>query len=77
MGQRTKASPPGQEQMYYAAVERSAAADQTFLALVRSGMTKRDLQLNIKRRPALWSKYSNWLSKLPEQRPDHVKQEVA
>lgn len=73
----SQTSTPGQSQMYYAAVERSAAADKTFLELVRSGMTKRDLQRSIERRPALWGKYESWLSKLPEQRPDHKAREVA
>lgn len=77
MGNTSKAPTPGQAQMYYASVERSAAADKTFLTLVQSGMTKRDLQLNIERRPSLWGRYSNWLNKLPEQRPEQVTREVA
>jgi hypothetical protein len=60
------ATPGGQVRMYLKAAEMNARADETFLTLVKSGMTKRDLSANIRRRPALWSRYSNWLDKLPD-----------
>jgi hypothetical protein len=62
---RFNATPDGQVRMYLNVTEMNARVDETFLTLVKSGMTKRDLSANIRRRPALWSRYSNWLGKLP------------
>lgn len=55
-----------QIQYYYESVKNLASADNTFLLFVKSGMTKSQLSKNISRRPALWSRYKNWLEKLPD-----------
>jgi hypothetical protein len=57
---------PTQVTLPLAANERSARVDEAFVALMRSGMTRRDLLLNINRRPAIWVKYSHWLDRLPQ-----------
>lgn len=54
-----------QEQMFYQAQRRVADANETFLELVTAGLTREELQRNIERRPALWSRYANWLTVLP------------
>jgi hypothetical protein len=53
-----------QVQMYYNAERKSAELNQAFLFLVKDGMTRQELETNINRRPALWSRFSNWLSVL-------------
>lgn len=62
-----------QQSMYHHSVAHSARANETFLYLVKSGMTRRDLELNIERRPSLWARYANWLDKLPESRPEKMR----
>ena len=54
-----------QVQMYYNAERKSAESNQAFLFLVKDGMTRQELETNINRRPALWERFSNWLSVLP------------
>lgn len=56
---------PTQAQTYYAAERRAADANRTFLELVADGMTREELARNIERRPALWSRFENWLPVLP------------
>ena len=53
-----------QKQMYYNTVKKSVDCDKLFLFFVNNGMTKSELKQNIKRNPAIWSKYSSWLNKL-------------
>jgi len=53
-----------QVQMYYNAERKSAELNQVFLFLVKDGMTRQELETNINRRPALWGRFSNWLSVL-------------
>lgn len=60
----------GQVAMFYNSAENVARADETFLQLVQSGMTRGDLERCIKMRPALWKRYENWLEKLPTERPE-------
>ena len=50
---------------YYTQQRRLADADEVFLLLVKDGMTREDLAENIRRRPELWGRYSNWLDRLP------------
>ena len=57
---------PTQKQMFYRAQSRCADLDKTFLFLVEQGLTRKELQHNIDKRPALWSRFGNWLKKLPE-----------
>ena len=54
-----------QTQMFYKSVSDYARSCETFLFLVKHGMTRKELELLIKKRPALWGKFSNWLTKLP------------
>jgi len=56
---------PSQKQMYYRAVHQASGADQTFLHLVKSGLTRDELKKLIKRRPSLWGRYASWVSRLP------------
>lgn len=51
--------------MFYDAARKSSELDQLFLELVRDGLTKRELNENIQRRPSLWGRYKGWLNKLP------------
>jgi hypothetical protein len=51
--------------MFYDAERQSSERDQLFLELVRDGLTKRELNENIQRRPSLWGRYKGWLNKLP------------
>ena len=55
---------PSQAQMYYTAERKSAELNEQFLWLVQNGMTRRDLERNIDRRPEIWSRFSNWLEVL-------------
>lgn len=66
-------SRPSQQQMFYSAGERQARMNDTFVVLVKSGMTRRELKACIEKRPSLWSRYANWLQKLPEQRPEQLR----
>ncbi len=54
-----------QLQMFYAAHRQIAETNNTFLELVKEGLTREDLARNIARRPALWQRYAGWLDKLP------------
>jgi hypothetical protein len=57
-----------QKQMYYAAVRAAGEKDATFMELVNhptNPITREDLEANIARRPALWSRYAGFLDKLP------------
>lgn len=54
-----------QEHMFYRAQRQIADANLLFLELVEDGLTREELQTNINRRPSLWSRYVNWLDKLP------------
>lgn len=58
---------PTQTQMFYDAVRRLGERDQLFMELVQGedGMTRDELETNIARRPAHWSRYENFLSLLP------------
>ena len=57
-----------QKQMFYEAQKKSADADKLFLDMVKDGMTRQELQSCINHRPAIWSRFSNWLDKLPDER---------
>jgi len=56
---------PTQAQLFYRASQQASEADQLFLSFVQDGLTREELEKNIQRRPALWSRYSAWLDKLP------------
>ena len=54
-----------QLQMFYAAHRQVAETNNAFLELVKEGLTREELEINIERRPALWQRFENWLDKLP------------
>ena len=62
-----------QLQHFYHAHRKIADANELFLDLVADGMTRENLQTNIKRRPELWGRFSNWLDILPSHhtQPEH------
>jgi hypothetical protein len=55
-----------QLQMFYDEQRKIADKNNIFLMCVKEGMTKRELQILIDKRPELWQGFSNWLDKLPE-----------
>ena len=55
-----------QKQMFYKAQRNCAEVDKTFLFLVEQGLTKKELQHNINKNPNLWSRFKNWIDKLPD-----------
>jgi hypothetical protein len=50
---------------YEKAFRQSAECNETFLHLVETGLTAKELRALIAKRPGLWSRYSAWLDKLP------------
>lgn len=62
---RDRGDAMNQKQMFYRAQKRSAEADQLFLDMVSDGLTREELETNIKRRPELWGRWEGWLEKLP------------
>ena len=54
-----------QLQMFYEQTRKIGGANQTFLELVADGMTREELARNIERGPVLWSRFANWMDKLP------------
>lgn len=54
-----------QLQMFYEEQRKISDTNQTFMDLVRDGLTQEELRRNIERRPFLWSRFANWLDKLP------------
>ena len=55
-----------EEQMYWGAFNRSARANEAFLVLIKDGLTKRELTALIEKRPALYGRFENWISKLKD-----------
>ena len=53
-----------QYQIYEQERRKIAEINITFLDMVKDGLTKKELQALIERRPALWARFSNWLDKL-------------
>lgn len=54
-----------QMQIFWAEHRKISDANDTFLDLVKGGMTRAELEKNIAKRPGLWARFSNWLDKLP------------
>jgi DNA-nicking Smr family endonuclease len=54
-----------QAEMFNQAQRAAANQDLLFLEFVEDGLTKNELERLIVRRPATWSRYTSWLSKLP------------
>ena len=55
-----------QLQIFYEEQRKLGEANETFMEMVKDGLTRRELQRNIDRRPYLWGRYANWLEVLPE-----------
>jgi hypothetical protein len=56
---------PTQWQMYYASEKKSARLNEAFLDLVNDGLTRKDLQTLIARRPEIYGRFEGWTDKLP------------
>ena len=54
-----------QLQLFYQEQEKLGRLYETFNELVKSGLTKNELEKLIAKRPALYSRFSNWLKVLP------------
>lgn len=54
-----------QMQIFYEEQRKIGDANQTFMELVKGGMTREELARNIARRPVLWSRFTSWLDQLP------------
>jgi len=54
-----------QLQMFYQEQRKLGEVDETFCEIVKQGLTRNELAKLIKKRPALWSRFSNWLKVLP------------
>lgn len=58
-------SGPTQLQIFYQEQAKIAETNKMFLQFVEEGLTRRQLELLIKRRPAHWGRFESWLDKLP------------
>ena len=56
---------PTQFQIFYAEQRKIADQNRLFLSFIDDGITSQELQKNIDRNPAVWSKYSAYLDILP------------
>lgn len=58
--------PQSQERMFYAAGRKISDGDQTFLEMIKcpNAITNNELAEMVKRRPALWGRYSGFIGKL-------------
>ncbi|MDA8153170.1 MAG: hypothetical protein M0003_10740 [Acidithiobacillus sp.] len=54
-----------QADLYYNAVRNTCERDLTFMELVRGGLTRQELAVNIERRPSLWGRYAGYFRTLP------------
>jgi hypothetical protein len=54
-----------QMQIFYEEQRKIGEANQTFMELVKEGLTREELARNIARRPVLWSRFTAWLDQLP------------
>jgi hypothetical protein len=57
--------PMSQMALFWKSHRQVADANETFLSMVKNGMTKSELEALIRKRPALWERFGNWLGKLP------------
>jgi hypothetical protein len=55
-----------QEQLYYDSFNRSAQLNHAFLDAVKNGLTKKELQTLIQKRPNTYKRFENWIAKLKE-----------
>ena len=63
---------PTQMQMFYQAHANLSRANETFLHMVNSGMTRQNLERLIAAHPERWERFEVWLEVLPEEKADEV-----
>ena len=51
-----------QLQIFYQEQRKLSEVNATFSEIVKQGLTRNQLAKLIKKRPALWSRFSNWLT---------------
>jgi hypothetical protein len=56
---------PSQLSIFYSEHKKIAAVNEQFLMFVKDGLTRDQLARLIEKRPANWSRFSNWLKVLP------------
>ena len=54
-----------QMQIFYQEQRKVGEVNATFNEIVKQGLTRKEFAKLIKKRPALWSRFSNWLKVLP------------
>ena len=54
-----------QMQIFYQESQKLGEVNATFNEIVKQGLTRKELANLIKKRPALWSRFSNLLKVLP------------
>ena len=54
-----------QFQMFYDEQRKIGEVNEAFAEIAKLGLTRKELAKLIKMRPALWSRFSNWLKVLP------------
>ena len=54
-----------QMQIFYQEQRKVGEVNATFNEIVKQGLTRDELAKLIKKRPVLWSRFSNWLKVLP------------
>ena len=56
---------PTQLQTFYTEQRKIADSNALFLEMVQDGMTRRDLEKLIDKRPTLWGRFAGYLATLP------------
>jgi len=54
-----------QMQIFYQEQRKIGGTNEAFAEIAKQGLTRKELAKLIKKRPALWSRFSNWLKVLP------------
>ena len=54
-----------QFQIFYQEQRKLGETNEAFAEIAKLGLTRNELAKLIKMRPALWSRFSNWLKVLP------------
>jgi hypothetical protein len=54
-----------QMQIFYQEQRKIGEVNEAFAEIAKLGLTRNELAKLIKKRPALWSRFSNWLKVLP------------
>ena len=62
-----------QLQIYEQERQHIAALNEAFMYHVSEGMTKGELQALIAKRPEVYSRFANWIDKLPAFKPEVIK----